>query len=101
MLGSGIWNDSWRCGDYSKDSYNKYDDLSSCTGSFGKENHIITWKRLKNEIGIPGSGDILTKTKAVPCITGRFHTLLSLRGLPRFHDYTPNDGYCLDYTIQY
>ena len=101
MIGMGIMNNSWRCGDYSKGSYTKFDDLIPCEGSFNTDTNIITWKIPKSEIGNLKTGDLLSNTKAVSCITGRYLMLLPFRGLPRLHDYAPDSGYGFDYEIKY
>jgi hypothetical protein len=101
MIGLGLMKNSWRCGDYSKGDYTKYDELTLCEGSFDKIESIITWKIPKIEIGNPTPGDILMNTKAISCITGRFLMLLPLRGLPQFHDIAPDENYGFDYKIKY
>jgi len=93
--------DEWRCGDYSEGSNNQFQDLPLCDGTIDKPNNIITWKISKDQIGNPEPGDVLTDTRAGSCITGHYLVLLAFRALPRFHDYGPDEGYGLDYTIKY
>ena len=100
ILGTSI-RENWRCGDYSDGENTQFTDLPPCEGSFDKSNNILTWKISKNQIGNPQPGTELTETRAGSCITGKFLMLLPLRGLPRFHDYGPDEGYGKDYIIQY
>lgn len=100
ILGTRMDNE-WRCGDYSKGGNIQFQDLPQCDGSIDKSNNIITWIIPKDQVGNPKSGDVLTKTQAVSCLSGYYLFLLTFRDIPKFHDNAPDEGYGLDYTIKF
>jgi hypothetical protein len=83
-------------------------ELYESVGSFDLENNIVTFKMLKEFIGNPQPGDILTKTFAWTALRFTFEPVTVLFGGELAKDYAPgvdeeagDPKYGKDYTIKY
>jgi hypothetical protein len=93
----------WKCGEYKRGSSFDLMDMADCKATYDRETGIITWEVPKNEIGNPGSGDILTKTYAKSCleIVSFFKILIFIPGLVDHAADIEGHRYGIDYEVKY
>ena len=94
-------DDIFRSGDPQRATNRQWKAMPECTGIIDQEEHIITWKILKENIGNPEKGDLLTEARAaaVPGFPESFIYFILGRD---YRDFAPSqqDVFGLDYVIQ-
>jgi hypothetical protein len=92
----------FRSGIRQRATYRQWKSMPECIGIFDQNTDIITWKILKNNIGNPQRGNVLTNTEAsaVPGFPLSFIYFFTGKD---YRDFAPDNygDYGQDYIIQY